>query len=200
MLASTDRRSDPEKEFKRAIGVAAAGLVSDGDTVALSSGSTVLELANQLKDRRLTVITNAIDVAVALIDAPDIELVVLGGVMLPSQRSLRGHLTELGMRELRADTVFAGVSAIDLETGFMTDNVPEIAVDRGLSMMGRRVVVLADASKFDRVAPGFMFSFDHVSTLITDGRISQQARESLERRGLQVIVAEAAASRRSDFG
>ena len=60
---------DPEIEAKRRIGEAASGLVVDGSTVALSSGTTVLELARRLRHRRLTVITNALDVAYTLLDA-----------------------------------------------------------------------------------------------------------------------------------
>jgi DeoR/GlpR family transcriptional regulator of sugar metabolism len=186
--AGATRSRDPELGHKRAIGAAAAELVRDGDTIALSSGSTVLELARRLRDRRLTVITNALDVAGVLLDAEGIDLVVLGGVVIPRIHSLRGHLTEVGMGELRADTAFMGVSAIDLEHGFMTDHVAEIAVDRALRGMARDAVVLADASKFDRVAPGFMFGFEQVGTLVTDTRARPAFVEALTARGTRVVV------------
>lgn len=184
--AMTD--ADPLLPQKRAIGAAAAALVEDGSTVALSSGSTVLELARRLRERRLTVITNALDVANTLLDAPEIELVVLGGVVLPGVHSLRGHLTEDAIRDLRADTVFMGVSAIDLDHGFMTEHVREIAVDRALRRMARDAVILADASKFDRVAPGFMFGFEQVGTLVTDERVRAPFVEALAARGTRVVV------------
>ncbi len=76
----------------------------DGSTIALSSGTTVLELARLLRHRRLTVITNALDVAYVLLDAPDIELVVLGGVVLPEMHSMRGHMTEEAPRATCART------------------------------------------------------------------------------------------------
>jgi DeoR/GlpR family transcriptional regulator of sugar metabolism len=179
---------DPQVAAKRAIGAAAAGLVRDGDTVALSSGSTVLELARLLRDRRLTVITNALDVANALLDAPGIELVVLGGVLLPGVHSLGGHLTERAMADLRADTVFMGASAVDLEHGFMTEQIPEIPVDRALRRMAREAVILVDASKFDRVAPGFMFGFDQVGTVVTDGSARPETLGALGERGIRVMV------------
>jgi DeoR/GlpR family transcriptional regulator of sugar metabolism len=185
----TGGRLDPLLRHKRAIGSAAAALIEDGSTVALSSGSTVVELARRLRERRLTVITNALDVAFALLDAPEIELIVLGGVVLPGMHSLRGHLTEEAMRDLRADTVFMGTSAIDLERGFLTEHVREIAVDRALRTMARDAVILADASKFDRVAPGFMLGFDQVSTLVTDDRVRAEHVDALEARGTRVVVA-----------
>lgn len=182
------RYDDPETERKRVVGAAAAELVEDGSTIALSSGTTVLEMARRLRGRDVTVITNALDVANALLDAPGIELIVVGGVVLSEMHSLRGHLTEESLRDLRADTVFMGASAVDLGTGFMTEQVREIAVDRAMRDIAREAVILADASKFDRVAPGFMFGFGQVGTIVTDDGIDESTREALEGRGVRVIV------------
>jgi len=179
----------PGAQAKRDIGRAAASLVPDGATVVLSSGSTVLELAHRLRGRRLTVITNAIDVVTALADEPAIEVVVLGGILLPRRRSLVGHLADLAARDLRADYAFMGVSAIDLAHGFMTEDVGEIQTDRALRGMARECIVLADATKLDRVAPGFMFGFDQVGTLVTDERLRPAMRAALEERGLRVMIA-----------
>ena len=185
-LATAD--SDAQRLQKRAIGLAASELVEDGSTVALSSGSTVLELARGLRDRQLTIITNALDVAALLLDAPSVKLVILGGVVLPGVHSTRGHLTEDSIRDLRADTLFMGASAIDLETGFMTEQVAEIAVDRALRAMARDAVILADSSKFDRVAPGFMFGFEQVGTLVTDARVHQTTVEAVSAMGTRVMA------------
>lgn len=189
---------DLESAAKRAIGAEAAKLVHDGDTVALSSGSTVLELARHLRDRRLTVITNALDVANALLDAPGIELVVLGGVLLPGVHSLQGHLAEAAMEDLRADTAFMGASAVDLAHGFMTEQVKEIPVDRALRRMARDAVVLIDATKFDQVAPGFMFGFDQVGALVTDGRVRPDTVEALAARGVRVVVSDGREAQMAD--
>lgn len=179
---------DPASVAKRCIGLAAAGWIRDGDTVALSSGSTVLELARRLRDRRLTVITNALDVANALVDAPGIDLVVLGGMLLPGVHSLGGHLTETAMRDLRADVAFMGASAVDLEHGFMTEHIAEIPVDRALRRMARDAVMLVDSSKFDRVAPGFMFGFDAVGTVVTDDAARPDTLDDLRSHGIEVVI------------
>jgi len=173
---------------KQIIGLAASELVEEGSTVALSSGSTVLELARRLRDRRVTVITNALDVAAALLDAPSVKLVVLGGVVLPGMHSTRGHLTEDSMRDLRADKVFMGASAVDLDVGFMTEQVAEIAVDRAMRAMARDAVILADSSKFDRVAPGFMFGFEQVGTLVTDEHVRSSTVDAVGAMGTRVIA------------
>jgi len=186
--AAGPREPDPRLLHKIHIGEAASRLVKNGSTVALSSGTTVLEMARLLRHRGLTVITNALDVASVLLDADEVELVVLGGVVLPRVHSMRGHLTEDALGDLRADTVFMGASAIDLGMGFMTEQVREIAVDRAMRNSAREAVILADSSKFDRVAPGFMFGFEQASTVVTDDAIDPHMREALEQRGLRVVI------------
>jgi DeoR/GlpR family transcriptional regulator of sugar metabolism len=183
-------RGDPAREAKRCIARAAAALVQDRTTIAIGSGSTALELARQLTDRRLTVITNAMDVANVLLDRPGIELIVLGGVVRPRMHSMLGHLAELATEELRADMLFMGIGAVSVDQGLMNDSVPEILIDRALRRMARSVVVLADSSKFGQVAPGFVFGLEEVDIIVTDDAVTQATLETIRRRSsVQVIVA-----------
>lgn len=185
---ATRVRHDPAQPVKRAIAAAAAGLIEDGQTIAISSGSTTLELARHLVDRRLTVITNALDVVSLLLDRDGIELVVLGGVVRPQMHSMLGHLAELALRELRADTLFMGIGAIDPDRGLMNDSIPEILTDRALRGIARRCVVLADSSKFAQVAPAFVFGLDRVDTVVTDAGVDRADVIALEMRGVRVVV------------
>ena len=187
--------ADPEAgeavSQKQAIGAAAAARVRNGQTIVISSGSTTLEMARRLTDRRsLTVITNALDVADALIDRPGIELIVLGGVVRPLMHSLLGHLTELAARELSADTLYMGIGAISLEHGLMSLHMPEILSDRALRGMVREVVVLADSRKFERVAPANVFGLEEVSAVVTDSGIPQATVAALTGRGIEVVIAD----------
>jgi DeoR/GlpR family transcriptional regulator of sugar metabolism len=170
------RRTDASAAAKRAIGAAAASLVEDGQTIAISSGSTTLEMARRLVDRRLTVITNAIDVASVLLDCDGIELVVLGGVVRPRMHSMLGHLAELALRELRADTLFMGIGAVDL-------------TDRALRRSARTCVVLADASKFAQVAPAFVFGLGEIDVVVTDAGTDPADIVALQAHGVRVVVA-----------
>jgi DeoR family transcriptional regulator, aga operon transcriptional repressor len=189
--------ADPEAgeavSQKRAIGAAAAARVRDGQTIVISSGSTTVEMARRLSDRRsLTVITNALDVADALLDCPGIELIVLGGVVRPRMHSLLGHLTEMAAAELSADTLYMGIAAISLEHGLMNLHMPEILSDRALRRMAREVVVLADARKFERVAPANVFGLDEVAAIVTDRGIPEATAAALVERGVEVVIADAA--------
>lgn len=175
---------------KQRVAAAAAGLVHDGQTIAVTSGSTAVEFARQLVDRSdLTVITNSLHVALVLLDREGIQLVVLGGVVRPRMHSLLGHLTEQACRELRADSLFMGIGAISLERGLMNDYMPEILTDRALRAMATAVVVIADSSKFDLVAPAFVFGLDEVDVIVTDSGVRAEVVEDLTARNIRVIVA-----------
>jgi DeoR/GlpR family transcriptional regulator of sugar metabolism len=185
---------DPRLEAKRAVARAATALVPDGATIAIGSGSTALQFAREIAGRRLTVITNALDVANLLLDRQGIELIVLGGVVRPRMHSMLGHLAELAAQELRADLLFMGIGAISLEQGLMNDSVPEILIDRALSRMARSVVVLADSSKFQQVAPGFVFGLEEVDVLVTDTSLAPATVAAIRDRGIRLILAEASPS------
>ena len=165
-------------------------LVRDGQTIAVTSGTTAVEFARQLVDRNdLTVITNSLDVAQVLLDCEGIQLVVLGGVIRPRMHSLLGHLTEQACREMRADTLFMGIGAISLERGLMNDYMPEILTDRALRSMATSVVVIADSGKFDLVAPALVFGLDGVDVIVTDSGVRPEVVEDLTARDIRVIVA-----------
>jgi DeoR family transcriptional regulator of aga operon len=193
----TDRRTDrtgaqPIRAIaeKQRVAAAAAGLVRDGQTIAITSGSTAVEFARRLVDRReLTVITNSIDVALVLLDCEGIQLVILGGVVRPRMHSLLGHLTEQACREMRADTLFMGIGAISLERGLMNDYLPEILTDRALRSMATSVVVIADSGKFDLVAPAFVFGLDDVDIIVTDSGVRPEVVDDLTAQAIRVIVA-----------
>jgi DeoR/GlpR family transcriptional regulator of sugar metabolism len=176
-------------DAKRAIGAVAALLVTDGSTIAIGSGTTALELARCLIDRRITVITNALDVANVLVDRAGIELILLGGAVRPRMHSMLGHLAEMATSELRADTLFMGIGAISVEHVLMNDSMPEILTDRALRRMSRSVVVLADASKFEGVAPAYVFGLEEVDTIVTDATLARETVRAFEVRGVRVIVA-----------
>jgi DeoR/GlpR family transcriptional regulator of sugar metabolism len=180
---------DPGLAAKRAIAETAAARVRDGDTILISSGSTTLEFARRLVDRRITVITNALDVATVLMDRPGVELVVLGGVVRAGMHSTLGHIAELALRELRADALYMGIGAIGPDLGLMNDSIPEILTDRALRRAARDCVVLTDATKFQSVAPAFVFDIAQVTTLITDGSVAASDVAALRAQGVEVVIA-----------
>jgi DeoR/GlpR family transcriptional regulator of sugar metabolism len=183
--APTDRLA-----VKQRIGRAAAGLISDGETVVVGSGSTSLEVARQLGGRRdLTVITNALDVAGALVDIPGIDLIVLGGAVRPGMHSLLGHLTQLAAKELRADKLVMGIAAFDPQHGLTSDHLSEILTDRALRDMARQVIVVADSSKYGLVAPALVLPLEEIDVLVTDAGLDARAVKAISALGVRVVTA-----------
>lgn len=178
----------PEQwEEKRLIGRAAAQMVHDGDTVFLGSGTTVFEIARALPaDLRLTAITNSLPIVNELVGRPKIELIIIGGMLRPSELSMVGHIAEQSLREFRADRVFMGMRAIDVRHGFTSDYLPETITDRTIMTIAPEVVVVADHTKFGRVSSVVVAPVSAAHVIITDSQTQPEILAEL--RGLNLEV------------
>ena len=175
---------------KRRIAQAALDLIQNGESILISGGTTTLELACLLPgQRRVTVITNALHVAEALVDKTGINLVLLGGEVRPGERTMHGHLTENGAQELRADKFFYGIQAISLQHGLTHNQLQEVTTDRALASSAVQVIVLADHTKFGRVAPAVVLPLASVDTIITGVEAPEEMIAGLRDRNLQVLLA-----------
>jgi len=186
------QRSSQERIYKEAIGRAAAALVQDGDSIFIGSGTTAQCLVPYLADRRdLTVITNALNIATDLASATGITLVVTGGVLRVSELSLVGHLTSKSLQELRVDKVIVGMRTVSLEAGLTNDYLMEVVTDRAIIEMSPELIVLADHTKFGRVASAYIAPVERVAVLVTDWMTDDNTVERMRQMGIRVIVAEA---------
>jgi DeoR/GlpR family transcriptional regulator of sugar metabolism len=186
-LPALERQSEQADE-KRRIGAAAAQLIKDGDTIFIGGGTTTLEVARNLRNRpNLTVITNSLLIINLLADVEAITVIGLGGMLRRSEMSQVGHVTEQALKELRADKVFMGIRAIDLEDGFTNDYSPEVTTDRAIFRMGREVIVVADHTKCGRVSAAFVAPLNAVHTLVTDAGTSSEFISVLQERGIKTV-------------
>ena len=184
------QRTAEQAEEKRRIAIAAAGLIADGDTVFLSSGTTSLEVAHHLRNRRgLTVITNSLAVLNTLAECPEIILVALGGMFRHSELSFTGHMTEQAMSDLRADKVIFGIRAIHEKEGLMNDSLQETMTDRAILRLGRQIIVVADHTKLGRTATVAVASLSAIHILITDDQAPPDFVAALAAQGIRVITA-----------
>lgn len=187
-LPLSSRAAEQSKEKAR-IGAAAADLVADGETVFLGSGTTVLEVALRLRTRkRLNVITNSLPVLNALVEAQDITVVSLGGLLNRTEVSLIGHITQQSLTEVRADKVFLGISAVDLHHGLTNTDLQETLTDRAILKIGREVILLADHTKCGRAAAAFVAPITAVHTLITDKDTPAKFIDGARGIGLRVMA------------
>ena len=177
------------KEEKERIGQAAAQRIGPGETVFLGSGTTTLEVARHLQQRaNLTVITNALSIAGQFAHNPSISLIMTGGLLRHSELSMIGHITEQALKELRADKVVMGIGAISIDRGLTNDHLPETLTDRAIIQFASEVILVADHSKFNRIAPALVAPITAISTLITDDKAPNEIVARIRHLGIDVIV------------
>ncbi len=177
------------QEEKRRIARAAAERVADGAAIGLTGGTTTTEVARALAGRhRLTVVTNALNIASELAVRPNLKLVVTGGVARAESYELVGPLAERSLAELNLDVVFIGVDGIDPEAGLTTHHEIEAHTDGALIERARRVVVVADGSKVGRVAFARICPVDRTHELITDIDADPRMLGSLRDAGVEVTT------------
>jgi len=171
------------------IATAATELIRDGATLILDSGTTTAEIARQVRALRLesiNVITNALNVAVVLANAPHVNLIMPGGVLRGKSWSLCGPQAENAMRDLQADLLFLGVDSLDPEVGLMTPHVLEAQLNAQMIRIARTVVAVTDSSKLLRRNLSVIAPLEAVDILITDRGADAGCIEAIRDRGVEV--------------
>ncbi len=174
------------------IGKVAAGLIQDGDTIILDSGTTTAEIAKQigkLELRSINVITNALNIASLLADVPFVRLIVPGGILRPESNCLAGHMAEAALAALQADRLFLGADGIDPERGVMTPHLAEAQLNARMIAISRQVIAVADSSKLMRRNISLIARVDELHMLITDSGAKADVVAELTRRGVDVRLA-----------
>jgi DeoR family transcriptional regulator of aga operon len=194
---------------KMAIGRAAAELVEDGETIAIDAGTTTARLAAALKDRRdVTVITNSLRVLDQLCDSSGIKLISTGGTVSPVGRGKLGHgdhflvgpLAEAGMRRFRPSKAFMGTTGCTLADGLSNSVLEQTQIKRLMMDVSAEVILLADHTKFGRVASSIVGPVTLVNRVITDTGVLPRIKEALERKGIEVLTVQPASDAPLDMG
>ncbi|MFZ3572459.1 DeoR/GlpR family DNA-binding transcription regulator [Streptomyces sp. BH097] len=193
-----EAKSGLELTAKEDIARAAAPLAAPGTAIALSGGTTTFALAQQLLDvPDLTVVTNSVRVADvfhasqrgAASRQGAATVVLTGGVRTPSD-SLVGPVADQAIAALHFDVLFLGVHGISPEAGLSTPNLAEAETNRRLVQSARRVVVVADHTKWGTVGLSSFASLDQVDTLVTDGGLPVEARAEVAEHMRLVVAGE----------
>ncbi len=171
----------------------AAGMVEPGTAIAISAGTTTFALARRLVDvPGLTVVTNSVPVAEALYkDGRSDQTVILsGGVRTPSD-ALVGPPAVQVIQSLHVDTVFMGVHGMHARSGFTTPNILEAETNRAMIDAGRRLVVLADHTKWGVVGISSIGTLEEAEVLITDSGLPSAAAGQLSTLVARLILVDA---------
>ena len=177
---------------KERIGETAASFIRDGETVIFDSGTTTAAVAKRVAGLRLnslTVITNALNIALELAPLPYVRIIMLGGFLRGAALSMVGPHAEQALSNLNADRMFLGVDGIDPEVGFSTPDVLEAQLSALMIRVSREVIAVADSTKFMQRSLSVIGKLDSVHKLVTDNGIPQKMLHALKTAGVEVIIA-----------
>ncbi|HWR37440.1 MAG TPA: DeoR/GlpR family DNA-binding transcription regulator [Clostridia bacterium] len=187
------RLSSSCQEEKVQIGKVAARLIEDGQTVLLGGGSTVVEVARNLFDRPIQVITNSIPVAQIFWDCKRVEVTLTGGYVYPRLGVQLGPICERMLSSIAADVLIMGVRGIT-EAGISDTNTLIVESIRSMIKAARKVIIVADHSKFGRDAMVHVADLEDIDLVVSDDGLAPEYREMLRKNGVDFLVASDASS------
>lgn len=187
MPALEDRVSTATVE-KQAIGVATSELIEDGDSVLLDGGTTTLEVARALVNRSLQVVTNSLPIAQLLASCKAIDLILIGGYVYPRTGVALGPLAIATMNGIRVRKAILGAGGIVAE-GIYNSNLLLVETERQMMKCGQEVIIVADHSKFGRLALARLCGLDEIQRIVTDSQLSQENMALLDAAGVPLHLA-----------
>lgn len=187
----TSRRAAEKARISEAV----AALITPGEVIGLTGGTTTTEVARALAGRpdlaqgspALTVVTNALNIAGELVIRPQFKIVLTGGVARPQSYELTGPLAEQVLGQLAVDTAVLGVDGFDPVDGAATRHEDEASVNRLLCERARRVVIAADSSKLGVRAFARICAPSSVDVLVTDTGLAAGVAEAFAAAGVEVV-------------
>jgi DeoR/GlpR family transcriptional regulator of sugar metabolism len=189
-VADFSRRTQISTEGKAAIGRVAAAMVLPGQVVIVDGGTTALQLAHHLaRDLRATIITHSPTIAVALVDHPTVEVVLIGGKLFKHSVVTVGAAAVEAIGKFHADTFFMGVTGIHPEVGLTTGDLEEAHIKRALSNAAADTIVLASAEKLNAASPYVIGPVSEISRVVTERSVPAEATAPFETLGIAVTRA-----------
>lgn len=182
-------RSQRQAAEKQLIGREVAGLLADRETVVLDGGSTGVAIARELLDRELTVCTPSMRVADVLRSAPDITLMLTGGIMRRGEESLVGPSAVATLEAHRFDAYIMTVSGLHPKHGCTEWNVDDALIKRVALQVATRCIVATDSTKIGATAFARVCGLDAVSTVVSDSSLKAGFREKIQLAGPSLVIA-----------
>jgi len=174
---------------KKAIARKALTLVQENSTLMLDSGTTTLEIARLLKDKRnLTVVTNDIKIAAELMDS-EVKVIVAGGELQNGVGAIFGPMAEQFLKNIHVDLLFLGAHAVHLDSGVTAPTFEKASIKQLMMEAAETTWLVADSSKFDQKSFTRVCDLSRIDGWITDDGLSAEDREKAKEH-LKVVTAE----------
>lgn len=178
---------------KKIIGIKAAELIEKGDTVILDSGSTTTEIAKCLLGRSgLTVITNALNIALLLGAEPGIDVIVTGGEFKPPTLSLTGEKAASFFEDIHVDKLFLATAGISLRSGLTYPSLSDIVVKKAMIDAANLTYLVADSTKIGKNSFASLGALSLIDFIITDQFIDPSYLQLFKDNEIELIIAEEA--------
>jgi DeoR/GlpR family transcriptional regulator of sugar metabolism len=184
-------RENIRHDEKVRIARAAVDLIRSFQTVILCTGSTSAEVANQLRRSNLeniAVITYALNIAAKLSEAPNVSLIMIGGILRQVSNAFVGPQAETMMSSLHADHLFLSAVGVDAEVGPTTIDILEAQLNSRMVRAAREVTLIADSSKLGQRSLAVITRIENVHRLICDSGAQPELVERLTARGVEVLL------------
>lgn len=174
---------------KRILGKFAASLIKENETIILDSGTTIMEVAKNLENfNNLTIITNALNMAITLNNYDRFSVIVLGGKMRSLSYSTVGMLSEYALKNFYCDKLFLGVDSFNIKDGLSTPNIEEASLNQAMIASAKEVIAVFDSSKFGKRGFAHISKLDRINTIVTDSNISEEYKQYIESAGIKLHI------------
>ena len=193
-LDMNDRKIDEKKMFhykqKRVIGKLAASLIKENETIILDSGTTTMEIAKNLHALHfITVVTNAIDIALEVSKYNRFNVILLGGHLRGASLSTVGPLAESVLKVCYCDKLFLGVDSFSIEKGISTPNIEEANINQTMIAMSKECIAVFDSSKFNKRSFAFIGRIADIDAIVTDDDVPSDIVSGLKKNNVKTYIA-----------
>lgn len=185
------QRQEAEWDKKKAIAQAANGLIDDGDTVLLDSGSTTYELARLLVGRPLQIVTNSLPVANLFNTDANTDLIIIGGYVHARTGAVQGPYANEMLCNLHVRRAILSAAGIN-ERGIFNTNRMLVETQRGMIAVAEEVILVADSTKFGHQSLAHVCTLDQIQKIVVDNHIDGQWKEEASQNGVDLVIAETA--------
>jgi DeoR family deoxyribose operon repressor len=174
---------------KSIIGMKAASLIEPNETILLDSGTTTPFIAKYINNNiPITVLCYTSTNAFELIHRPNINLILAGGYYDRRSHVFRGNECSQLIHSIRADKAFVSAAGVDEKLGLTTYFYFESEIKKTFIKLAKRIILVADSTKFGKISISYFASLDQVNTIITDDGLSPEYRDIIENSGIELIV------------